>query len=117
MSSITIELTLPSDGRINLAVNWTDAGACAQVYKLYYRSNTDSPTYFSLETAVTSSTASSKNLSFQTLPANSFISAWCGSSSAGRQVAEVQVDATSAGTYSSLPYHPSSDAVAAAPSN
>ncbi len=117
VSSITIELTLPSDGRINLEVNWADASACAQVYKLYYRSNTDSPTYFSLETAVTSSTASSKNLSFQTLPANSFISAWCGSSSAGRQVAEVQVDATSAGTYSSLPYHPSSDAVAAASSN
>ena len=115
VSSITIELTLPSDGRINLEVNWADASACAQVYKLYYRSNTDSPTYFSLETAVTSSTASSKNLSFQTLPANSFISAWCGSSSAGRQVAEVQVDATSAGTYSSLPYHPSSDAVAVAP--
>ena len=117
VSSITIDLTLPSDGRINLEVNWADASACAQVYKLYYRSNTDSPTYFSLETAVTSSTASSKNLSFQTLPANSFISAWCGSSSAGRQVAEVQVDATSAGTYSSLPYHPSSDAVAAASSN
>ena len=117
VSSITIDLTLPSDGRINLEVNWADASACAQVYKLYYRSNTDSPTYFSLETAVTSSTASSKNLSFQTLPANSFISAWCGTSSAGRQVAEVQVDATSAGTYSSLPYHPSSDAVAAASSN
>ena len=115
VSSITIELTLPSDGRINLAVNWTDAGACAQVYKLYYRSNTDSPTYFSLETAVTSSTTSSKSLSFQTLPANSFISAWCGTSSAGRQVAEVQVDATSAGTYSSLSDHPSSDAVAVAP--
>jgi uncharacterized protein YgiM (DUF1202 family) len=115
VSSITIDLTLPSDGRINLEVNWADAGACAQVYKLYYRSNTDSPTYFSLETAVTSSTASSKNLSFQTLPANSFISAWCGTSSAGRQVAEVQVDATSAGTYSSLPYHPSSGAVAVAP--
>ena len=79
LSSITVELSLPADGHINLEVSWTDASACAQVYNLYYRSNADSSTYFSLQTAVTASAASSKSLSFLTLPDRSFISAWCGS--------------------------------------
>ena len=61
---------------------------------------------------MTSSTASSKSLSFETLPVSSFISAWCGTSSGGRQVAEVQIDPTQAGTYSSQPEQPQSDALA-----
>ncbi len=112
VSSITIELSLPDDGRINLDVTWTDSTACAQVYNLYYRASADSSVYFSLETAVTSSTAGSKSLSFETLPVSSFISAWCGTSSGGRQVAEVQIDPTQAGTYSSQPVQPQSDALA-----
>ena len=112
VSSITIELSLPDDGSINLDVTWTDSTACAQVYNLYYRASADSSVYFSLETAVTSSTASSKSLSFETLPVSSFISAWCGTSSGGRQVAEVQIDPTQAGTYSSQPEQPQSDALA-----
>ncbi|MDE0070779.1 MAG: putative Ig domain-containing protein [Caldilineaceae bacterium] len=111
VSSITIELSLPDDGRIDLDVTWTDSTACAQVYNLYYRASADSSVYFSLETAVTSSTASSKSLSFETLPVSSFISAWCGTSSGGRQVAEVQIDPTQAGTYSSQPVQPQSDAL------
>ena len=112
VSSITIELSLPDDGSINLDVTWTDSTACAQVYNLYYRASADSSVYFSLETAVTSSTAGSKSLSFETLPVSSFISAWCGTSSGGRQVAEVQIDPTQAGTYSSQPEQPQSDALA-----
>ena len=112
VSSITIELSLPDDGRINLDVTWTDTTACAQVYNLYYRASAASSVYFSLETAVTSSTASSKSLSFETLPVSSFISAWCGTSSGGRQVAEVQIDPTQAGTYSSQSEQPQSDALA-----
>ena len=113
--SITIELSLPADGRINLDVSWTDASACAQVYNLYYRSSDQSSsTYFSLETAVTASTASSKSLSFLTLPAGSLISAWCGTNGSGRQVAEVQIDPNAAGTYSSAPSSP--DATAGGPS-
>ncbi|MCY4118884.1 MAG: putative Ig domain-containing protein [Caldilineaceae bacterium] len=112
VSSITIELSLPDDGRIDLDVTWTDSTACAQVYNLYYRASADSSVYFSLETAVTSSTAGSKSLSFETLPVSSFISAWCGTSSGGRQVAEVQIDPTQAGTYSSQPVQPQSDALA-----
>ena len=115
LSSITIELSLPADGRINLEVSWTDTSACAQVYNLYYRSNAESSTYFSLETAVTASTASSKSLSFLTLPDRSFISAWCGSNSSGRQVAEIQIDPNEAGIYSTLPQPPTTDALTVAP--
>ena len=78
VGSITVDLSLPSNGTIDLEVSWTDAGACSELYKIYYRSNTDSATYFSLETAVIASTANSKSLSFQTLPGSSLISAWCG---------------------------------------
>lgn len=114
VSGITIELSLPSSGNIELEVNWTDADICADVYKIYYRANTDSSTYFSLETAVIASTANSKSMSFQTLPDSSLISTWCGTHSAGRQVAEVQIDSNVEGTYSSLPSQPAADAVAAA---
>ena len=113
--SITVDLSLPSNGTIDLEVSWTDAGACSELYRIYYRSNTDSSTYFSLETAVLASTANSKSLSFQTLPGSSLISAWCGTHGAGRQVAEVQIDANVEGTYSSAPQQPAPDAVAAGP--
>ena len=112
VNSVTVEISLPSDGTIELDVSWTDAGACTDLYNLYYRSNADSSTYFSLETAVVAYTASTKSLSFLTLPAGSLISAWCGLQSAGRQVAEVQIDPTVEGTYSSLPSQPEVDAVA-----
>ena len=115
VGSITVDLSLPSNGTIDLEVSWTDAGACSELYRIYYRSNTDSATYFSLETAVLASTANSKSLSFQTLPGSSLISAWCGTHGAGRQVAEVQIDSHVEGTYSSAPSQPATDAVAARP--
>ena len=115
VGSITVDLSLPSNGTIDLEVSWTDAGACTELYRIYYRSNTDSATYFSLETAVLASTANSKSLSFQTLPGSSLISAWCGTHGAGRQVAEVQIDSNVEGTYSSAPSQPAADAVAARP--
>ena len=115
VGSITVDLSLPSNGTIDLEVSWTDAGACSELYRIYYRSNTDSATYFSLETAVLASTANSKSLSFQTLPGSSLISAWCGTHGAGRQVAEVQIDSNVEGTYSSGPSQPATDAVAAGP--
>ena len=115
VGSITVDLSLPSNGTIDLEVSWTDAGACSELYRIYYRSNTDSATYFSLETAVLASTANTKSLSFQTLPSSSLISAWCGTHGAGRQVAEVQIDSHVEGTYSSAPSQPATDAVAAGP--
>ena len=115
VGSITVDLSLPSNGTIDLEVSWTDAGACSELYRIYYRSNTDSATYFSLETAVLASTANTKSLSFQTLPGSSLISAWCGTHGAGRQVAEVQIDSNVEGTYSSGPSQPAADAVAAGP--
>ena len=115
VSSITVELSLPQNGNIDLKVNWNDADACVQSYNIYHRSNTDSTTYFSLENAVIATTANSKSLSFLTLPDRSLISAWCGTSGNGRQVAEVQIDSGVEGTYSSLPSQPETDAVAASP--
>ena len=115
VSAISVDLSLPSNGTIDLEVSWTDAGACSELYRIYYRSNTDSATYFSLETAVIASTANTKSLSFQTLSDSSLISAWCGSQSTGRQVAEVQIDSNVEGTYSSTPPQPAADAVAAGP--
>ena len=114
VNSITVEISLPSNGNIDLEVSWTDAGACAELYNIYYRSSAASSTYFSLETAVIASSAQSKSLRFLTLPDNSLISAWCGEKSSGRQIAEVQIDAGVEGTYSSLPSQPEADAVAAA---
>ncbi|MYC21957.1 MAG: SH3 domain-containing protein [Caldilineaceae bacterium SB0662_bin_25] len=116
VNSITVEISLPSNGNIDLEVSWTDAGACTELYNIYYRSSAASSTYFSLETAVIASSAQSKSLSFLTLPDNSLISAWCGEKSSGRQIAEVQIDAGVEGTYSSLPSQPEADAVAAASS-
>ena len=100
-SSITVELSLPQAGRVDLDVSWLDAGACAQLYSLYHRSSTDTTTYISLDPAATASTANSKSLSFSTLSGSSFISAWCGTNGEGREVAEVEIDPGVAGTYSS----------------
>jgi uncharacterized protein YgiM (DUF1202 family) len=100
-SSITVELSLPQAGGVDLDVSWLDASACAQLYSLYHRSSTDSTTYISLEQAATASTINSKSLSFSTLSGSSFISAWCGTMAAGREIAEVEIDPGVAGTYSS----------------
>ncbi len=114
VNSITVEISLPSNGNIDLEVSWTDDGACTELYNIFYRSGADSTTYFSLETAVIASSAQSKSMSFLTLPDNSLISAWCGTQSSGSQIAEVQIDPGVEGTYSSLPSQPEADAVAAA---
>ena len=91
-SSITVELSLPQVGGVDLDVSWLDASACAQLYSLYHRSSTDSTTYISLEQAATAATVNSKSLSFSTLSGSSFISAWCGTMAAGREIAEVEID-------------------------
>ena len=100
-SSITVELSLPQVGGVDLDVSWLDDSACAQLYSLYHRASTDSTTYISLEQAATASTVNSKSLSFSTLSGTSFISAWCGTNGAGREIAEVEIDPVVAGTYSS----------------
>ena len=99
--SITVELSLPQAGGVDLDVSWTDVSACAQLYNLYHRSSTASTTYISLDQAATSSTLNSKSLSFSTLSGDSYISAWCGQMAGGREVAEVEIDPGVAGTYSS----------------
>ena len=110
-NSITVDLALRQAGGVDLEVSWSDSGACTQLYNLYHRRNVSSDTYLSLETAATASTTNSKSLSFQTLSGSSFISAWCGTKSDGRQVAEVEIDPGVAGTYSST--SPASDGIAA----
>ena len=64
-SSITVLLSLPQAGGVDLDVSWLDASACAQLYNLYHRSSTDSTTYISLEQAATASTVNSKSSEFQ----------------------------------------------------
>ena len=110
-NSITIDLAFRQAGGVDLEVSWSDSGACTQLYNLYHRPNVSSDTYLSLETAATASTVNSKSLSFQTLSGSSFISAWCGTKSDGRQVAEVEIDPGVAGTYSST--SPATDGIAA----
>ncbi|MCY3993018.1 MAG: SH3 domain-containing protein [Caldilineaceae bacterium] len=100
-SSITVALSLPPAGGVDLEVSWVDVSGCAHLYNLYHRASTDSTVYISLEQAATSSTANSQSLSFSSLSGSSFISAWCGSMAAGREVAEVEIDPGVAGTYSS----------------
>ena len=100
-SSITVALSLPPAGGVDLEVSWVDLNACAHLYNLYHRASPDTTVYISLEQAATSSTANSKSLSFSTLSGSSFISAWCGSMAGGREVAEVEIDPGVAGTYSS----------------
>ena len=102
-SSITVELSLPQTGTIDLEVSWTDARACRQLYILYHRPSVDSTTYLSLELATMASTAASKSLSFSRLRGDSLISAWCGTISEGWEVAEVEIDPNLEGTYSSTP--------------
>ena len=99
--SITVDLSLPQAGGADLEVSWLDAVVCAQLYNLYHRASTNSTIYISLNQAATASSANAKSLSFSTLTGNSFISAWCGTNAAGREVAEVQIDPSVAGAYSS----------------
>ena len=99
--SITVDLSLPQAGGADLEVSWLDAVVCAQLYNLYHRASTDSTIYISLNQAATASSANAKSLSFSTLTGNSFISAWCGTNAAGREVAEVEIDPSVAGAYSS----------------
>ena len=99
--SITVDLALPQAGRVDLEVSWLDAIACAQLYSLYHRASTHTTVYISLNHAATASTPNAKSLSFSTLTGSSFISAWCGTNAAGREVAEVEIDPGVAGTYSS----------------
>ncbi len=115
VNSITVALSLPASGNINLEVSWTDAEICTDLYRIYYRSSAASTTYFSLENAVLETNSNSKSLSFLTLPDRSLISAWCGTHSRGRQIAEVQIDPTEEGAYSSLPSQQETGAVAAVP--
>ena len=100
-NSITVALSLPPAGGVDLEVSWNDTSACAQLYSLYHRASTDTTAYTSLEQAATTSSVNSKSLSFSTLSGNSYISAWCGTMAGGRQVAEVEIDPGVAGTYSS----------------
>ena len=111
-SSITVELSLPVAGGVDLEVSWVDTSACAQLYSLYHRASIDTTAYTSLEQAATTSSVNSKNLSFSTLSGNSYISAWCGQMAGGREVAEVEIDPGVAGTYSSTT---TSGGLAAAP--
>ena len=115
VNSITVALSLPANGNINLEVSWTDAEICTDHYQIYYRSNADSTTYFSLENAVLTTASNSKSLSFLTLPDRSLISAWCGTHNRGRHIAEVQIDPAVEGAYSSLPTQPEAGAVASVP--
>ena len=100
-SSITVDLSLPQAGGVDLEVSWLDAIACTQLYNLYHRASTGTTLYISLDQAATASTTNARSLSFTTLSGSSFISAWCGTSAAGREVAEVEIDPGVAGTYSS----------------
>ena len=100
-SSITVELSLPPAGGVDLEVSWVDRSACAQLYSLYHRASADSTAYISLEQAETASSVNSKSLSFSTLSGSSYISAWCGTVAGGREVAEVEIDPGVAGAYSS----------------
>ena len=101
LSSITVALSFPQAGGVELDVSWVDASPCAQLYNLYHRSSADSTVYISLDQAVTGAAAASRNLSFSVLSGDSFISVWCGTYAAGREVAEVAIDPSVAGIYSS----------------
>ena len=112
--AITVALSLPLAGGVNLDVSWPDGGACTQLYRLYHRSSADSTAYLSLEAAATASSLNSQNLLFASLNGDSLISAWCGTNSAGRMVAEVEINPTVEGTYSSV--SPSDGGLATVPS-
>ena len=103
LSWITVELSMRDAGGVDLDVSWVDASVCGQLYTLYHRTDTESDTYVSLETATVSSAQNAKSLSFSSMTGSSLISAWCGTNSGGREVAEVEIDPGVAGTYSSRP--------------
>ena len=100
-SSITVALSLPPAGGVDLEVSWADISGCAQLYNLYHRASPDTTVYISLDQAATSSTVNSKSLSFSSLSGSSLILAWCGTMTGGREAAEVEIDPGVAGTYSS----------------
>ena len=100
-SSITVELSLPQVGGVDLDVNWLDSSACAQLYNLYHRSSTDSTTYISLEQAATASTRQLQESEFQHPEREQLHLCLCGTNSTGREIAEVEIDPVVAGTYSS----------------
>lgn len=110
-NSITVDLSLPAAGGVDLEVNWVDVNACSQFYNLYYRASTDTTVYISLELAAAASTANSRSLRFSFLSGSSFISVWCGTTGTGRKVVEVEIDPAVPGTYSST--SPASDGIAA----
>ncbi len=100
-NSITVDLSLPPAGGVDLEVNWVDVNACSQFYNLYYRASTDTTVYISLELAAAASAANSRSLRFSFLRGSSFISVWCGTNGTGHKVAEVEIDPAVPGTYSS----------------
>ena len=101
-SSITVELSLPQAGGVDLDVSWLDDSACAQLYSLYHRSSTDSTTYISLEQAATASTVNSKSSEFQHPEREQLhLGLVRDERQRGREVAEVEIDPVVAGTYSS----------------
>ena len=100
-NSITVDLSLPAAGGVDLEVNWVDVNACSQFYNLYYRASTDTTVYISLELAAAASTANSRSLRFSFLSGSSFISVWCGTNGTGHKVAEVEIDPAVPGIYSS----------------
>ena len=112
-NSITVDLSLPPAGGVDLEVSWVDVNACSQFYNLYHRGSTDTTLYISLELAVAASTANSRSFRFSNLSGSSFISVWCGTNGTGRKVVEVEIDPAVPGTYRST--SPAIEGVAALP--
>ena len=101
-SSITVDLSLPQAGGVDLEVSWLDAIACTQLYNLYHRASTDTTVYISLESGRNGLDPQLQEPQFHHPDrGSSYISAWCGTNAAGREVAEVEIDPGVAGAYSS----------------
>ena len=103
-----------TSGGVDLEVSRVDTSVCDQLYNLYHRTDMESDTYLSLATATVSSAENAKSLRFSKMTGRSLISAWCGTSSGWREVAEVEIDPGAAGTYSSRP-RPGGGQASAAP--
>ena len=100
-SSITVELSLPQAGRgrsgCQLAGRQRLRAAVQSLSPLQHRLDY-------LHFAGTGGHGLDhklQELEFSTLSGSSFISAWCGTMAAGREIAEVEIDPGVAGTYSS----------------
>ncbi|MXY95618.1 MAG: SH3 domain-containing protein [Caldilineaceae bacterium SB0670_bin_27] len=100
-NSITVGLSLPAVGGVDLEVNWVDVNICSQFHNLYHRVSTDTTVYISLELAAAASTANSRSFRLNSLSGSSFISVWCGTNGTGRKVVEVEIDPAVPGTYRS----------------